>query len=233
MRRKWPSVHSRRRRRRRCATLFAAADALPQVPRHHGRGRHQRMRRPSTWQQLATTKMRSHSKAAQHGASLGCWHRRVAAAAGCVTCANTRADQACGSTPQHASSGTSLPTTRRRTDSWPASTALLQRALRAPATRCCTCERHVRALARAVAPDDTWMHAACACCHERGGARHAAASMLQCRCSGYHLRAHLCAQPTGWSRLEHAAFTGGAPPPAGAWLTASKRRAAPACTAVR
>ena len=160
-----------------------------------------------------------------HGASRG-WYRRVAAAAGCVICANTRADHACGNRTQHAAAGMSWATTRRRTDSWPVSTAKLLRTPRAPATRCCTCERHLRALAREAALDSIAPHAACACCHERGGACRAAASMPRCCCSGHHLRAHLYAQPAGWSMLKSASFTGGVPPPAGARLTASIRRAA-------
>ena len=112
----------------------------------------------------------------EHGASHGCWHRRFVAAAGCVTCVNTRADHAFGSRTQHAAPGMSWATTRRPTDSWPASTALLRRTPLAPATRCCTCERHVRVHATEAALDSTAPHAACACCHERGGARHAATS---------------------------------------------------------
>ena len=153
---------------------------------------------------------------------------------GCVSCANTRADHACGSRPQHAAAGTSWPTTGRRTDSWPASTALLLRTPRTPATRYCTSRgRHLRAQTTAAALDSTALHAACACCHERVGAHRAAASTSRCCCSGHHLRAHLRAQAS-WI-LKSAAFTGGAPPPAGARLTAlaSTRPAAPACTAVR
>ena len=185
----------------------------------------------------AACKVRSHSMAAQHGASRGCRHRRVAAAAGCVTSANARADHACGNRTQHAAPGMTWPTTGRRTDSCLASTALLLRTPPAPATRCCTCERHLRALAREAALDSIASHAACACCHKRGGACRAVASASRCCCSGHHLQAHLCALPAGSLEymLKPAAYTGGVPPPAGAWLTpsASIWRAAPACTAVR
>ena len=64
--------------------------------------RHQCVRWPSTWQQLALDKVRSPSTAAQHGASRGCRHRHVEAAASAITSANARADHACGSRLQHA-----------------------------------------------------------------------------------------------------------------------------------
>ena len=57
-------------------------------------------------------KVRSHSMAAQHGASRGCRHRRVAAAAGCIIRAHACADHACGNRTLHAAAGVSWPTTK-------------------------------------------------------------------------------------------------------------------------